>query len=87
MSFVLPYTKELVMNQRSLDRAVAEATGESVDTIRHLGFWLVEAASSDLSPSDPDWNISVIDWDGLEAQRLAWATDLGCASDGGAHEL
>jgi hypothetical protein len=44
MSFVLPYTKELVMNQRSLDRAVAEATGESVDTIRHLGFWLVEAA-------------------------------------------
>jgi len=75
------------MNQRSLDRAVAEATGESIDTIRRLGFWLVEGASSDMSLSDPDWNIAVIDWDGLEAQRLALATDSGFASDGGAHEL
>jgi hypothetical protein len=39
------------MTQRLLDRAVARATGESVSTIRRLGFGL---ASSEQLPDQPE---------------------------------
>ena len=42
------------MTQRQLERELADATGESLDTIRHRGFSLVEAP--DLEPLTIDWD-------------------------------
>ena len=59
------------MNHADLNRAVARATGESVSTIRRMGF----------GPTGPEFDIdddvstqhgpSVIDWDELRAQRYS----------------
>ena len=62
------------MRQADLDRAVARATGETVSTIKRLGFLLAD--SSDVPDPDSD-NLGpyVIDWDELETQRYeqrAW---------------
>ena len=73
------------MTQTTLDRKVARATGESLATIRHLGFSL---ACPDVVLSDPeppvggrgvesfnnsddmdDFEPSVIDWDEVDARR------------------
>ena len=48
------------MTQAELDRAVAEATGESVRTIAHHGFVLLTAGPVEREPR-------VIDWDELDA--------------------
>jgi hypothetical protein len=56
------------MKQSDLDRAVANATGESVSTISQLGFLLAdpqEAFGGDSYDDGPD----VIDWDMLHASR------------------
>jgi hypothetical protein len=55
------------MTSHELNRAVARATGESVDTIAHRGFspLVLEPAEDDL----PDRPPLVVDWDGLDAQR------------------
>ena len=56
------------MNQSDLDRAVAQATGETVSTIQRLGFLLAgpdEQFDLDEHEDDP----YVIDWDELERQR------------------
>ncbi len=56
------------MHQNDLNRAVASATGETVSTIKRLGFMLAEPGD----PLDPDCEEHgpyVIDWDELEAQR------------------
>ena len=42
------------MTQRELERELADVTGESMDTIRNLGFSLVEV---------PDPEPQTIDWD------------------------
>jgi hypothetical protein len=57
------------MNQRELDRQVAQATGESVHLIRHRGFQEIkpiaigELACTDSRPP------MVVDWDSLETER------------------
>jgi hypothetical protein len=62
------------MRQADLDRAVARATGESVATIRRLGFLLddpiaeYDGADSEACASEV-YDAVVIDWDVLEAQR------------------
>ena len=56
------------MKQAELDRAVARATGETVSTIKRLGFLLAEPADS-LDPDADDDGPYVIDWNELEAQR------------------
>jgi len=56
------------MKQAELDRAVARATGETVTTIKRLGFLLAGPADS-LDPDADDDDPYVIDWDELEAQR------------------
>ncbi len=57
------------MRQADLDRAVARATGESVATIRRLGFLLdVPIANHDELDTEVD-DAVVIDWDVFEAQR------------------
>lgn len=54
------------MKQADLNRAVAAATGETVSTIKRLGF-LLEPDSSGQSEDFDD--ALVIDWDELHAQR------------------
>ena len=56
------------MKQADLNRAVARATGETVSTIKRLGFLLAEPADS-LDPDSDDDGPYVIDWDESEAQR------------------
>ncbi len=57
------------MKQAELNRAVALATGESMSTVKRLGFLLAEPDET----VDPDSETSgpyVIDWDELENNRL-----------------
>ena len=56
------------MKQADLDRAVARATGETVSTIKRLGFLLADPADSPGGDSD-EQGPYVVDWDELEAQR------------------
>jgi hypothetical protein len=52
------------MTQRELNRAVARATGESVDTIEQLGFGPLDESASDPEPR-------MVDWDADDDSRLA----------------
>ena len=58
------------MKQADLDRAVARATGETVSTIKRLGFLLADPHDG-LDPSSDENGPFVIDWDELDAQRDA----------------
>lgn len=53
------------MTQADLDRAVASATGESLDTIRHLRFVPLTSAVVEI-----DRPPLVLDWDEQDLQRL-----------------
>jgi len=53
------------MNQRDLNREVAQATGESIKTIDRMGFSPLRVRFE----QDPEEY--AVDWDGLEAQRSA----------------
>lgn len=59
------------MTQSQLERAVADQTGESVQTIRSRGFSLV----APLTIFDPDADEltqpQMVDWDQLEAHRYS----------------
>jgi len=60
------------MKQADLDRAVAHATGETVATIKRLGFLLADPVNDldpDLDVGFDDGGPQVIDWDALEAAR------------------
>lgn len=52
------------MTQAELNRAVAHATGEAVDTISRHGFSVIDPASLEREPL-------VIDWDDQEPPRYA----------------
>jgi DUF438 domain-containing protein len=52
------------MTQRDLNRAVARATGESVDTIEQMGFGPLDESAGDPGPN-------TIDWDADDDARLA----------------
>lgn len=52
------------MTQRDLNRAVARATGESVDMIERMGFGPLEDSNGDQEPN-------TIDWDAHDDARLA----------------
>ena len=54
------------MKQTEIDRAVARATGETVSTVKRLGFLLAEPDDHD---SGVDDSPHVVDWDALESQR------------------
>lgn len=56
------------MNQADLNRAVAQVTGESISTIKRLGFLLAEPSDC-LDREADEQSPHVIDWDELEAQR------------------
>ena len=62
------------MTQAELNQAVADATGESVSTIRRRGFSVV----TPLQVFDPDRNEdyalpNVVDWDALEREQRRYA--------------
>lgn len=61
------------MKQADLDRAVARATGETVSTIKRLGFLLAEPDDC-LDPDSDEHGPYVIDWDEVEAQRQETGT-------------
>ncbi|HVX61725.1 MAG TPA: hypothetical protein VHC19_14015 [Pirellulales bacterium] len=56
------------MSRSRVERAVARATGESLSTIKRLGFSMIEPAAGNLDdqPSPPN----VVDWDALQQQRV-----------------
>ena len=52
------------MTQRDLDRAVARATGECVETVSHRGFSPLAAL-----PWEPDPEDLIVDWDAADENR------------------
>ena len=58
------------MKQNDLNRAVAQATGESISTIKRLGF-LLSDPDDYRDPESEEFGPYVIDWDELDAQRHA----------------
>lgn len=58
------------MQQADLNRAVSRATGESVTTIKRLGFLLAEP-DDPRDPDSEDFGPYVIDWDEVETQHYA----------------
>ena len=57
------------MRQAELNRAVALATGESVATVRRLGFLLARVAAR-----DEERPPHIIDWDDFQAPRCREAS-------------
>ena len=58
------------MTQAELNQAVADATGESVHTIRRRGFSVVTPLSVFQADDADDYALpSVVDWDALELQQ------------------
>jgi len=61
------------MKQADLDRDVAGATGETVSTIKRLGFLLAEPDDC-LDPESDELGTYVIDWDEMEAHHRETGT-------------
>jgi hypothetical protein len=57
------------MTQSDLNRAVSRATGESVATVRRLGFLLAEPDEAFLDSDDETLGPSVLDWDAFDQRR------------------
>ena len=57
--------QESIMTQRDLNRSVARATGEDVNTIEARGFSIFDPSMTGL-----DDDLSVVNWDALEQERL-----------------
>jgi hypothetical protein len=58
------------MTQKDLEFAVSRATGDSLRTIRRVGFSALKLAHK----SDPDaaeQEPQIVDWDSIDRQRLA----------------
>jgi hypothetical protein len=65
------------MNQRDLNQAVANATGEAVDTIAGWGFSLLDPEIPDLGDELP------LDWDDLAPHGVGLFPDRQRLSGGG----
>ena len=57
------------MRQSDLNREVARLTGESVSTIKRLGFLLDDPIDHEVDPDSPEYGPHVIDWDDFELLR------------------
>ena len=57
------------MTQDTLDRAVAQATGEDLNEIRRRGFNLVDPVEVDFDPEPEDLLPEMIDWDQYDLDR------------------
>ena len=67
------------MNQSELNLAVARITGDSIQTIKRLGFLLEERSGEDDFIND-DYETQVIDWDELELER-EWQNQFSSNSE------
>jgi DNA-binding winged helix-turn-helix (wHTH) protein len=62
------------MTQAEFNQAVAEATGESVSTIRRRGFSVVTPLQMCHTDEDDDHHLpNVVDWDALEREQRSFA--------------
>ena len=59
------------MSQHELDSAVAQATGESLRTIRRRGFSIIDPDLIDFDLEPNTLPAQMVDWDALEEQRRA----------------
>jgi hypothetical protein len=59
------------MNQSEINRAVAQATGETVREIRRRGFSLVNPDEVGFDTEPDDRPPQIVDWDSLAGQRYA----------------
>ncbi len=59
------------MSQQELDAAVAEATGESLKTIRRRGFSIIDPSVAEFDPEPNILPFQTVDWDQLENDRRA----------------
>jgi len=59
------------MTQSRLNRAVARATGESLATIRSLGFSVADPGDVSFDPEPTPAVPQVVDWDELDSDRYA----------------
>ena len=57
------------MTQNQLNRMVALATGESLSTIRNLGFSVADPADVSFDPERPRRRSRAVDWDELDSRR------------------
>jgi hypothetical protein len=57
------------MTQAELNRAVSRATGETVTTIRSLGFDIADPDVVSYDPEPSDLDARVVDFDELAARR------------------
>ena len=64
---------ESVMTQNDFHRSLSRATGESVRTIRALGFSPFDPAVPGVDSDLVDMPPQVVDWDQVELERLALA--------------
>lgn len=70
------------MTHSRIDRAVARATGESIATIRRMGFQIACPRLVRFDP-EPDANQiagepAIVDWDDLDAQRVSYLPQRTC---------
>lgn len=54
------------MTHTDLEQAVASATGESLRTIRHRGFSIMDPREVDFDPEPNDLPVQMVDWDHLQ---------------------
>lgn len=59
------------MTSRSIERAVARATGESIREIRRRGFGLAAWLEPEFDPEPDDIPPQAVDWDELALERCA----------------
>jgi len=57
------------MTQTELDRAVANATGESICTVSHLGFTIADPAVVDFDPEPDDTPPQYLDWEQMHEEQ------------------
>jgi hypothetical protein len=57
------------MTQTELDRAVANATGESPRIISHLGFTIADPAVVDFDPEPDDTPPQYLDWEQMQDEQ------------------
>ncbi len=65
------------MRQSELYRSIAEATGETISTIKRLGFLIADPTQPITDPESEFLGPHVIDWDDLHVQRND-PTELEC---------
>ena len=53
------------MTQYEIDRAVADATGETIAEVKHLGFGLADPDVVNFDPEPQDLESKFIDWDAV----------------------